>query len=225
MCAVVRLAHKYIIEDALLQGISALQSYYTADFEVFLKSSDTDEFPIDFFRSSTEPISVVNLARLIDMPSLLPTALYDCCSLDGSVLDGYTREDGTVDYLSPDDLRRCLNGRDALHREGIENVCRIFTAVNIKCSVHTLVACGNAMHEVFTDAVHSPQIVRPTPLDSWADVIRASGERFGLCKSCIEHLLRRDVETRRDLWRRLPACFDLVVDGWPSDPAAADPVP
>ncbi|KAI0742366.1 hypothetical protein C8Q80DRAFT_1273052 [Daedaleopsis nitida] len=87
--AVVRLAHRYIVEDALLQGISALKAYYADDFESFLKSSCTGELPIDLFQSHCEPIGAVNLARLIDMPSLLPAALYDCCGLDGDVLDGY----------------------------------------------------------------------------------------------------------------------------------------
>ena len=59
-------------------------------------------------------IAAVNIARLTDMPSMLPFALYLVCTLEGSAIDGYERRDGSVEHLSAQDLKLCMNARGAL---------------------------------------------------------------------------------------------------------------
>ena len=62
-------------------------------------------------------IGVVNLAHMTNTPSLLPTALMGCCMLDATeLIEGFKREDGTLEKLSPEDLGRCLLGRANLVR-------------------------------------------------------------------------------------------------------------
>ncbi|KAI0753736.1 hypothetical protein C8Q74DRAFT_1306677 [Fomes fomentarius] len=55
-----------------------------------------------------------------DTRSLLPPALYICCNLGGAVLDEWAREDGTIEHLSEQDLRLCINGSCALVRRGLD---------------------------------------------------------------------------------------------------------
>ena len=80
--AIIRLAHKYHIQDVLDQGILALAEYFTDDFDTWMADKNVITF------QPREAIAAVNLARLIDKPSLLPTAFYECALLGGGVLYG-----------------------------------------------------------------------------------------------------------------------------------------
>ena len=56
----------------------------------------------------------MNLACLTGSNDLLPLALLECCTLNADIVNGYTREDSTIEYLSPADIGRCFAAKDAL---------------------------------------------------------------------------------------------------------------
>ena len=74
-------------------------------------------------------IGVVNFVRLTNTPFLLPTALYACCHLRGELLDGWMREDSTIEHLCTEDLKRCLNASVALGQQQLRVLSRIFGPV------------------------------------------------------------------------------------------------
>ncbi|KAM5539306.1 hypothetical protein V8D89_006997 [Ganoderma adspersum] len=82
MSAIIRLAHKYHVQDVLDQAILALEEYFTSDFDTW----DSDRIAVAFKRRHA--VAVVNLARLVDKPSLLPVAFYECALLGGGVFKG-----------------------------------------------------------------------------------------------------------------------------------------
>ncbi|KAI1795299.1 hypothetical protein LXA43DRAFT_1090948 [Ganoderma leucocontextum] len=118
-------AHKYHISSVQDQEICALQeSCLTSDFNVHFGPPNPQ-----ISMKSVHYIGAVNLARLTDTPLMLPLALYRCCYLGGKLLDGWTREDGTVEYLSPEDVKRCFNARIVLSRREVLLVSRLLDAV------------------------------------------------------------------------------------------------
>ena len=59
---------------------------------------------------------IVNMARLVGEPQMLPVALFLCATGDPVYLrDGVRRSDGVPERLSDDDFQRCIRG---IHRLG-----------------------------------------------------------------------------------------------------------
>ncbi|KAI1795335.1 hypothetical protein LXA43DRAFT_1090983 [Ganoderma leucocontextum] len=119
---IIRLVHKYGLPAVRDQAVSILQQ---------------DAFPSyssqPFYRTYPNPILIVedmhaigavNIARLVDKPTLLLPALYRCAVLGSAVLDGWTCDDEVVEHLSPVDLKLCMDALAALAHESIT----IFTA-------------------------------------------------------------------------------------------------
>ncbi|KAI0640931.1 hypothetical protein C8Q79DRAFT_873204, partial [Trametes meyenii] len=129
LSAVIRLAHKYI-EDVLSQGCVALKTCFSSTFDSFetvsVALSGVQGTGPYVERSTVHPIAAVNLARLTGTLDILPYAMYMCFLLDGKLLDGWTREDGTVEYLNSQDFRRCLDARAAIVKEINKSMSIIF---------------------------------------------------------------------------------------------------
>ncbi|EIW56959.1 uncharacterized protein TRAVEDRAFT_99981, partial [Trametes versicolor FP-101664 SS1] len=120
--AIVRLAHKYNIADLEGQAFSALKAYYTDSFDEHESAGFHSQVSFD----NVHAIGAVNYARLANRLEILPYALYACCGLRGDIVYGWEREDGTVEHLSPEDLKHCLDGRDALAREAMRLLPKVF---------------------------------------------------------------------------------------------------
>ena len=78
----------------------------------------------------TDAIAVINLARLLEAPKLLPLAFYTCVSqsLVHEIVAGCEYPDGTV-HLTPEDLQICLKGYDDLLEEN-KDILKIFAEFN-----------------------------------------------------------------------------------------------
>lgn len=118
------MAHKYQMHDMLALVVKYLRRSFPADFRQW------DASPFSCVPSPDEAvlaIGAVNLARLIDEPSLLPTALFVCCSLKATdLLKGYTREDGSVEHLALEDIAGLLDARGGLTEKTLFLAARIF---------------------------------------------------------------------------------------------------
>ncbi|PIL26489.1 hypothetical protein GSI_12247 [Ganoderma sinense ZZ0214-1] len=106
--AVIRLADKYHIQSVQDHALRALQRYhFTSNFDAFSGPPD-----LVIAVKPIHAIGAVNLARLTNTPRMLPLALYQCCRLDNeALLAGWTRADGTVEHLTPEDFERCSAAR------------------------------------------------------------------------------------------------------------------
>ncbi|KAI1786070.1 hypothetical protein LXA43DRAFT_1111894 [Ganoderma leucocontextum] len=127
LAAMVLLGHKYQIEDVQEQALNLLKTFYTDQFDTWEKTLDSRWDPGVLFSIETaNPIGAVHLARLLSEPSMLPVAFFGCAVLGSEVLDGWTRQDGSVEYLSPEDTKRAVDGYGELSLDCIPTIDRIF---------------------------------------------------------------------------------------------------
>ncbi|KAI0691704.1 hypothetical protein C8Q76DRAFT_660872 [Earliella scabrosa] len=223
--AMVRLAHKYGIEDVQRQALSALKADLT-EFSRFYEGEGAaviydetvwkgEEGPRrGLTESSSQAIGIVSLARLTDTPSLLPVALYICATLGNSMLNGWKREDGTIEHLSEEDLRLCINGCYALSRRALEMLGNIFVPSSSCCSPP---GCETNLSLAFAEAArNSYDAYSPYILVPFTDSVDSTLEAFELCSACARELPIRELATRKDAWDKLPGLFNLVIEGWGS---------
>ena len=204
--SVVRLAHKYHIQSIEDQELRVLQEHWlTSDFDAFFSSQKS--------QISMEPVHYIgaaNLARLTDTPLMLPLALYWCCCLGGELLDGWTREDGTVEYLSPQDMKRCFDARRVLGRKEVLTAGYLLRNVpRERCRDHG--QCITAFVVIARGAIGDNPTQRIRSLWGWSEIIQ---QFHGICEGCKEVLHERDKEERRKLWNALPQILGITVDGW-----------
>ncbi|KAL1938107.1 hypothetical protein VTO73DRAFT_11936 [Trametes versicolor] len=207
VAAVIGLAHKYNIADLERQALSVLKSCYCHTFEAF----EYDSRPITV--EKVDAIAAIALARLTDTPTILPLALYRCCALRSSVLDGWMGEDGKIEHLSPEDLRRCIDGRDALAREATSILFKVFHPIPAdRCLTPS--SCRKRSPKLLAEAGADPGATDPDVLGSWRGFIKAGVLEHGLCMECEKLLVERDKTVRREVWGRLPQLFGLQIEGW-----------
>ena len=203
--AVIRLAHKYNIEDLLEQGLHILKKFYTASF----REVESDAYHhVNLLKPSlVHHIGAVTLARLTNTPSVLPFALYNCCGLAGRVMDGWTRDTGETEYLSMQDLRAIITGRDQLAQNGFRMLLSIFDEEpSLDCTQPA--SCGIGLSGLIR-SVRWEGAGEYDVLHSWEPVIRRFAKELDLCGQCRAALLRRDVRERREAWSELPVMFGL----------------
>ena len=129
-------------------------------------------------------------------------------------MDGYTRRDGTVERLSDDDLKRCIDGRDKLARAAGAYILRV-VQTNPSTGCLNPSECQNTLLEIHSDAMDDPNICSAalfdTFLNEWFSTCGAGG---ALCTLCMDTTVDRELLERRGMWNRLPAMFDLELEGW-----------
>ncbi|KAL1938153.1 hypothetical protein VTO73DRAFT_11982 [Trametes versicolor] len=214
--ALIRLGHKYQMQAMVSQGIQYLQRWFTDDFLVWSEGPlYEDDCPIQ----KEHAIGVVNLARLVDEPSLLPTALLACCALDETIAHGYTCEDGTRETLSADDLGRCFAARTTLAARMLTLALRIFEPrVRDSDACTGRAACARVLQHVLLEVRgRADHFAHPDVFSSWLEPFEEEeGTSFldGCCASCRKMLRRRDMRERLEVWLELPEIMGVRVDGW-----------
>ncbi|KAI0669056.1 hypothetical protein C8Q78DRAFT_978378 [Trametes maxima] len=143
--ALVRLAHKYQMDDILKDSLSYLTDYYTMDYQGWPKR---DQKPLQV--ESAQAIEAIFISRLTQTDTMLPPALLHCCFLGPKLFRGYTREDGSVAKLSPEDLERCVHGYRLLKQNEGRSIRSLVALVGdgekvIGCTQPT--ECRRIMHD------------------------------------------------------------------------------
>ena len=113
LAALIRLSHKYHVEDLHTRTLHHLKLYFTNDLAAW-DAAGADGTA--FLRiAPADALAAVALARLAHADSVLPTALYLCCQLDGELINGVERADGGRELLEPRDLEE-ISGNDVVAR-------------------------------------------------------------------------------------------------------------
>ena len=218
LSAMIRLAHKYGVQALQDQAIFCLrQSYYTHHADLYLEEGHTRG---DVDIKPVHSIGAVNLARLTGTASILPVALYDCCRLGESLLDGWKRDDGEVEYLSAADVRLCFGARERLAVEGYKRFVRIFDKRSEKCKTPNdcPARLSGFLCHVARDA--SPIPLSPlTALANYKDCIPAISKVRQVCPECDKELKTRNEKERKDMWKKLPEMFGIKLPEWEGAPA------
>lgn len=95
--AATRIGHMYQMQHLVLQAVDYLKRHLTDDLAFWGKGT---LFASHARLKAAQAIGIVNLARLVDEPSLLPAAFLICCSLDEDIVNGCAREDDSGEMLS-----------------------------------------------------------------------------------------------------------------------------
>ena len=82
----IRLAHKYQIEDVQKQAVAALRISYPSDWQAW-ETRDTQR--VIAAAAVSSDIEVMFLARLVDEPKMLPSAFYTSSLARGVISDGW----------------------------------------------------------------------------------------------------------------------------------------
>ncbi|TFK89933.1 hypothetical protein K466DRAFT_544302 [Polyporus arcularius HHB13444] len=204
LSSVVRLSHKYQVEDLQSQALSALQMYFTDSFAQW--DTVESDYPFDP-PEATAGIEVVHLATLTDTPGMLPVAMYTCATGGSSILDGWCREDGTVVHLNKEDLGRVIDGFGSLQRGSVAMNRTIFHPMP-SGSCLTPISCRSIMTTMRTNLTERTN--DSDLLHHWRHVI----DQHDICKPCSKMLKARDTAERRRLWKELPSIFRLTIDEW-----------
>ncbi|KAI0668527.1 hypothetical protein C8Q78DRAFT_1081384 [Trametes maxima] len=226
LAALIRMSHKYHVEDLHSRAMHHFKLYFTNDLAVW----DTAGVDGNLFLHITPPdaITAINLARLTHTDSVLPTALYLCCQLDAELTAGVERPDGSTERLEPKDLELVLRGRTELVRASTRGACTICKPSPSPQCVNK--GCERALREVLNMMLDGLQkdpigdIAGYAALDSWEHWIEDVVDLWPLCEPCRTMLHARDLDVRRDVWKRLPRFMGVTVEDW-KDPTAAAAAP
>ncbi len=215
--AIIRLGHKYQMQHMVAQAVRYLKRWFTSDFAVW--SAGKLHLP-DAPLKRVHAIGVVNLARLVDEPSLLPTALLACCLLDAQIVQGFAREDSARERLALDDVGRCFAARTRLAEEALVLTLRIFSPeVSDGCADPQM--CEMLLGQTLASVAHEQRdFARADVFTSWVNRAADAGPlscvnlMFQCCNSCQEMVKERDLEERLRVWKALPEIMGVRVDGW-----------
>ncbi|RPD58575.1 hypothetical protein L226DRAFT_146930 [Lentinus tigrinus ALCF2SS1-7] len=229
--AIIRLDHKYELKGLYDQAMGYLTTYYTTNFDDWLEGRNATEWRPEPIHA----IGAINLAHLTHTHTILPLAYYICATLGSNLPVGYARPDGTMERLSPDDLRICL---DLKARLTAENVHSAFLLLRYPGQQH----CSNSQaytscselfrrlleHVGLSKGPHA--IASDRALDSWMDTIDSytppatqnvspymvmyQTQSRSLCKGCRAFVQNREREMRRQIWRKLPEYVGVTIDNW-----------
>ncbi|KAI1795347.1 hypothetical protein LXA43DRAFT_992392, partial [Ganoderma leucocontextum] len=208
--AAIRLAHKYQCADVETRALLLLKKYYTSHF--------TEYDMYDPSRSALSPpsrsaaIAAVNIARLTEKPSMLPFALYLVCNSPRRMVDGYERRDGSIEYLTAEDLKLCIVARSILAWELASLIKHVYTLTpSTGCLRKTTGQCITAREDILEVAERNAR-GQCNVFEFHRDSIEDWLSDFSLCRVCKREMLAREVQERRRVWMLLPEMFGLTAD-------------
>ncbi|KAH9843849.1 uncharacterized protein C8Q71DRAFT_719532 [Rhodofomes roseus] len=228
VAALLRLGHKYAIDDLVSSALSRLKTCFSTSFDMYCTAITAGGSEAMSF-SSEDAMATVNLARLIgeDANTILPSALYTCCQLPAEVLaHGVSSGSRDVQKLSDADLERCIDARARLAALALSSTIRRLQPTSdfpddpvaqkeggASC---TQAFCPSylaaAVSRVLLGTLGLPRL--SGALDS-IDWFVANAVRGGLlCRVCTESVKDQDRRERLRIWRMLPAVLGLQLETW-----------
>ena len=219
--ASIRLGHKYQMNELYTQALQHLKIHYTTKLDSWKRLKDWT--PPGF--AANHAIGVVNLARLTGELSILPTAFLVCIFTVGSALvHGFTREDGTQETLSPDDLALCFATKTRLTSARIAALLRILHPVKSDaCVSHPSYCKEKLQHALQGLKDHSETMASRSPFVPYTCYVQEG--TLELCPKCTEMVQGREKQEQREIWGRLPEYLGIEVPGWPPVPPPPPPPP
>ena len=214
LSSVLRLAHKYQIDQLVAQGLAHLMEYYTDDFAEWTKTDRRtclDPAPLD-------AISVINIARLTNTPSVLPLAFLDVCTAGGAVLKGVFCGEPRcfVEGLPVPDLERVIDGRPAMMDYTSRALVRIFKPEPQGYGACSQSRCQRAFASKVEEMEDLLLLLYAEGMGRcWAEEFKNdSGTGWAICERCREMVEKRDVKERKAFWKELPKFFKIEIAGW-----------
>ncbi|RPD53660.1 hypothetical protein L226DRAFT_459840 [Lentinus tigrinus ALCF2SS1-7] len=211
LSAYARIGHKYQIDYLVDQTLDYLKHHFTNDFDTWRNRMAFVPRKFETYHA----IGVVNIARLVNCDSILPTALAVCCTLDAKYLvRGFKCQDGAGEKLSQDDLIRCLRAKQTLMQESSRAIINAFSPFTSP-GCRTAASCHDALQDALRGlAGDLDMIADDHPFFSWVYFARRL-EGYAICALCKERLKERVQAEQRLIWNSLPDILGLTIKGWP----------
>ncbi|KAI0350924.1 hypothetical protein OH77DRAFT_1411978 [Trametes cingulata] len=226
--ACIRLGHKYEVDHIVQRSLDYLKKHFVESYETWPRIDPPRPPAFQDIHS----IGVVNIARMTNTEVLLPTALMGCCMLEAAELvNGLTREDGTVERLSMEDLGRCFLGRANLMQANTLATLNLFNqTLSEGCTRRDV--CAPVFLRLLDELRNHERVV--CTLDwykYWSDYMDGRDDDRRICAPCYKMLQEREKQQHREIWKKLPELMGVAVDGWAADltpvaivqPTAEDP--
>lgn len=212
--ALARLGHKYEMDHLVKQALDYLKAHFTTDVDTWRRHADV--VPPGF--THLHAIGVVNIARLTDCTSVLPSAYAVCCTLSADALSrGFTREDGTQEtFVHQADFLNVMDGKTRLMRAATKACQSAFEPSQVEGHRgNDWERCRNTVRRLMY-SLDPALISNDDPFCATARYIGQPSEEMDMCGSCREELRRRIARERRAIWVQLPTIMNVGVEGWPT---------
>ncbi|KAI0686101.1 hypothetical protein C8T65DRAFT_747543 [Cerioporus squamosus] len=210
--ACVRLGHKYQVDHLLVQSLEYLEHFYPLEFDKWMEDGVSAGPPS---WSPSQAIGVVNIARRMEWPTVLRTALTVCCTLPvPTIVNGFVTSGGDVEKLDSRDLIRCMKGKVVLMTEFTGAVLRVFAPTNVPgCTTEG--ACQRAIRDTLYSLHDQPDCVaNEWPFCEASAFLRVcEAYAFPLCSLCYRDMENRMVDEQRTIWGQLPDILGLEAGG------------
>ena len=174
--AIIHLDDKYELKGLYDWAMGYLTKFYTTSFDTWTDVSHT----LEWCPEPKQAIMAVKLARDTGTLSILPTALYVCATLGPDIALGLEHDDGTCEYLAPEDLHLCLALKNFLVAANSECAFALFRQTTHTPSstqpCHTPGVCSDLLRRVFEQACTNkgPRTLSSgRALESWLDALDA----------------------------------------------------
>ncbi|KAH9856168.1 hypothetical protein C2E23DRAFT_882282 [Lenzites betulinus] len=208
--AAARLGHKYQMHKLIEHAADYLKTHYTDDFDVWREQADYH--PEGF--EDVHAIGVVNLARLIGEPTLLPTALLICCGLEShEIVNGFEREDGSREQLTMEDIGRCFAAYSRLTRESVRIALAGLSTLAVSPQCRTTPECSRVFRHMLKSLDERVGCIVRHDVFYTDPTLFTDGTR--LCKHCWDLALARDQYERRKAWYKLPQFLGIEAEFLP----------
>ncbi|KZP14484.1 hypothetical protein FIBSPDRAFT_796592 [Athelia psychrophila] len=194
------LGQKYDIQQLYLNARKRLFENCPVTLEEW--DADCDWTAMDPVESYAE---IAIIARKTGLLSILPYALYNCCSGDSAaeIIDGTKHEDGSMYILPIQDQFACLAGYRAICDAEADTMYAwlhspLEEIVAAGCEMPG--ACKVIREKIFLKHFSPRQRIMAFP---------EQGDYTGLCEICAAVADSKYQEGREAMWERLPALFGL----------------
>ncbi|KAH9856096.1 hypothetical protein C2E23DRAFT_502992 [Lenzites betulinus] len=216
--AAARLGHKYQMSELVKHAAEYLKEFFTTDLDTWMKA---DNRFLEGGFDGKGAIEVVNIARLIGEPTLLPTALLVCCGLDYCELtEGFQREDGSFQPLTTDDIGRCFAARTNLLHSSMQIMLTVLTGDDCR----TRKECRSAFIRALGSSEQYPEVITEYKIfvTNFSALILMDSK--DLCRACRGSAREREKRETRAAWCDLPALLYIeeeVPSAWSTGGSAS----
>jgi hypothetical protein len=201
---VLRLATKYDVPSYRKQIIDQISLIFPTSLKQLDKRNDFTPMPYFDGRG----VAVAVLARELDLPTILPSALLVACNWKITfIFDGVHSHQGQYYRLSPADQRLCVLAREKLRFAFRTRNLRFVKArkVSEQCTSRKQCQAACAATYVKTMEPKSWDWDFPPVFGNW----KLKFKTCGLCEFCAGAFEESYEESRAQMWDELPSYFDL----------------
>ncbi|KAI0742514.1 hypothetical protein C8Q80DRAFT_1273169 [Daedaleopsis nitida] len=206
--AQIRLGHKYQIDQMVQRNVDHLKKYYTDDFDAWFDVSPLEPPGFDDVHS----LGAINLARLTGTHSVLSTAILSTSLLDSAkIIEGFSREDGSHETLSQEDVGRCICGKWETTEASLWALHKVFSGGPSTSCIRTG-QCKQVIQKMLDGVMHDDErAIKMKWWESWKDYIEEVDEERELCWACYNAVSHeRKKEAERAIFDRMAERLELT---------------